>query len=132
WGVDGHIADVAERFASAGYVALAPDLYGSGGGRPQVVAPDRIERAKQFLDSLPPGQWMELQRDEQARAEALARVPGGRGEEVGETLATVFGGVQRDQEKHLGALREAIAFLGSHVACGGRRVASVGYCMGGG
>ncbi|HYM16336.1 MAG TPA: dienelactone hydrolase family protein [Dehalococcoidia bacterium] len=27
WGLDGHIKDVAERFARAGFVALAPDLY---------------------------------------------------------------------------------------------------------
>jgi len=27
WGVDGHIRDVAERFAKEGFVALAPDLY---------------------------------------------------------------------------------------------------------
>ncbi len=27
WGLDGHIKDVAQRFARAGFVALAPDLY---------------------------------------------------------------------------------------------------------
>lgn len=27
WGLDSHIKDVADRFARAGYVALAPDLY---------------------------------------------------------------------------------------------------------
>src|ERR1700709_913642 len=27
WGLDEHIKDVARRFAAAGYVALAPDLY---------------------------------------------------------------------------------------------------------
>ena len=27
WGLDGHIKDVAERFAREGFVALAPDLY---------------------------------------------------------------------------------------------------------
>jgi carboxymethylenebutenolidase len=27
WGVDDHIKDVTDRFAAAGYVALAPDLY---------------------------------------------------------------------------------------------------------
>ncbi|TAK58092.1 MAG: dienelactone hydrolase family protein [Dehalococcoidia bacterium] len=27
WGLDGHIRDVAERFAREGFVALAPDLY---------------------------------------------------------------------------------------------------------
>ena len=34
WGVDGHIAELTERFATAGYVAIAPDLYSAGGGRP--------------------------------------------------------------------------------------------------
>src|SRR5437764_1321714 len=28
WGLDSHIADVADRFAREGFVALAPDLYG--------------------------------------------------------------------------------------------------------
>ena len=27
WGLDGHIRDIAERFAREGFVALAPDLY---------------------------------------------------------------------------------------------------------
>ncbi|MCX6021425.1 MAG: dienelactone hydrolase family protein, partial [Chloroflexi bacterium] len=27
WGLDGHIKSVADRFAAAGYIALAPDLY---------------------------------------------------------------------------------------------------------
>ena len=27
WGMDAHIEDVADRFAAAGFVALAPDLY---------------------------------------------------------------------------------------------------------
>jgi carboxymethylenebutenolidase len=130
WGVDGHIADLCERFATAGYVALAPDLYAAGGRRPDVAAPDRVERAKQFLDSLPAGGWMAM--NERQRADALARVPDGRGALIGETLGALFGGVQRDREKHLSALRAAVHFLGSHQACAGRGVASVGYCMGGG
>ncbi|MFD0854528.1 dienelactone hydrolase family protein, partial [Actinomadura adrarensis] len=28
WGLDDHIADVTDRFAAEGFVALAPDLYG--------------------------------------------------------------------------------------------------------
>jgi dienelactone hydrolase len=31
-GVDRHIADVAERFAGANCVAVAPDLHSAGGG----------------------------------------------------------------------------------------------------
>jgi hypothetical protein len=54
--VDGHVQDLAERFATAGYVALAPDLYSAGGGRPDVLSAERVEEAKAFLDGLPPGQ----------------------------------------------------------------------------
>ncbi len=55
WGVDRHIQDVADRFASAGYVALAPDLYSAGGGRPPALAVDRVEAAKAFLELDPSG-----------------------------------------------------------------------------
>lgn len=57
WGPDDHIQDVTRRFAEAGYVALAPDLY-SHGGRPNMLSFDRIEQAKKFLDRLPPDAWM--------------------------------------------------------------------------
>src|SRR5690242_2462804 len=46
WGLDDHIADLCDRFAAEGFVALAPDLYG---GR---VAHDSDE-AGQMLMSLP-------------------------------------------------------------------------------
>ena len=36
WGVDDHIRDLADRFARAGYVALAPDLWAERGERPAV------------------------------------------------------------------------------------------------
>ncbi len=34
WGLTPHIKDVADRFARAGYVALAPDMYAREGGAP--------------------------------------------------------------------------------------------------
>ena len=43
WGVDGHIQDVAARFATAGYAALAPDLYSAAGGRPPALSAERVE-----------------------------------------------------------------------------------------
>jgi carboxymethylenebutenolidase len=128
WGVDDHIADLCERFASAGYVALAPDLYAAAGTRPQALAFERVERAKAFLDTFPAGRWMGM--DERQRAQALANAPDG--EEVGETLGALFGNVQRDRDKHVETLRPAVGCLRSHEACAGRPVASVGYCMGGG
>jgi carboxymethylenebutenolidase len=132
WGVDGHIADLAERFAAAGYVALAPDLYSTGKGRPEALAAARVEAAKAFLDSIPPAEWMAVLGEEARRAEALARLPGEEAGRVGETLAVLFGGARGDPGRQVGVLRAAVGFLRSHPACGGRSVGSVGYCMGGG
>lgn len=46
WGLTDHIADVTDRFAAAGYVALAPDLYGGK------VTHDADE-ASEMMQSLP-------------------------------------------------------------------------------
>lgn len=132
WGVDAHIADVADRFANAGYVALAPDLYSAGGGRPPALAAERVAAAKAFLNTIPTGQWMAVLSDEQRRAQALAQLPAGEAREVGETIAALFGGVGGDPTRHVGVLRAAVAFLHAHPACAGRAVGSVGFCLGGG
>jgi carboxymethylenebutenolidase len=131
WGVDGHIQDVADRVAAAGYAALAPDLYSAGSGRPPALALERVEAAKAFLNTIPPAEWMTVLGDEQRRAQALGRLPDGEGERVGETLATLFGGA-RDLQRHVGALRAGVDYLRSHPASAGRAVGSVGFCMGGG
>lgn len=132
WGVDGHIADVTERFANAGYVALAPDLYSVGGGRPPALAAARVAAAKAFLNTIPPGQWLAVLSDEQRRTEALAQLPDDEARQVGETIAGLFGGLGGDLERHLGVLRAAVAFLRAHPACAGRAIGSVGFCLGGG
>jgi carboxymethylenebutenolidase len=131
WGVDRHIEDVAERFANAGYVALAPDLYSAGGGRPPALAAARVLAAKAFLNTIPPAQWVAVLGDENQRAQALAKLPSGEAQEVGETIAALFGGASGDPARHLSVLRAALAFLRSDPACAGRAIGSVGFCMGG-
>jgi carboxymethylenebutenolidase len=132
WGADGHITDVADRFASAGYVAVAPDLYSAGGGRPPALAAERVEAAKAFLNTIPPAQWGAMLGDEAQRAEALAKLPAEEGRAVGETLGALFSGAGGDPTRHVGVLRAAVAFLRAHPASAGRAVGSVGFCMGGG
>ncbi len=132
WGVDRHIADVADRFANAGYVTLAPDLYSAGGGRPPVLAAKRVAAAKTFLNTIPTAQWMAVLGDEERRAEALAKLPTSEAQEVGETIRALFGGVGGDPARHVSVLRAAVAFLHAHPACAGQAVGSVGFCMGGG
>lgn len=132
WGVDAHIADVADRFASAGYVALAPDLYSAGTGRPPVLSTERVATAKAFLNTIPTGEWMAVLGDEQRRAEALAQLPSDQAREVGETIGALFGGAGGDTARHLTVLRAAVAWLHRYSACAGRAVGSVGFCLGGG
>jgi len=132
WGVDHHIKDVTERLANAGYLALAPDLYSAGNGRPPELEADRVEAAKSFLNSIPPNEWMNVLGDETRRASELAKLPNDNGRQVGETLGTLFGGVQGDSSNHLGALLDAATFLRTYPACEGRSIGAVGFCMGGG
>jgi carboxymethylenebutenolidase len=132
WGVDAHITDVADRFASSGYVALAPDLYSAGSGRPHALAIKRVATAKAFLNTIPTGEWMAVLGDEQRRAEALAQLPTEEAQQVGETIGALFGGAGGDFARHLAVLRAAVAWLHSYPACAGRAVGSVGFCLGGG
>ena len=120
WGVDDHIRDVADRMACAGYLAFAPDLY-SREPLPE-TAPERVEAAKAFLDTLPPGTWG----DEHARAEALERHP--QGAAIGETLGSLFAGLARDN--HVPDLEAAVAFMRGREDAAPQAV-SVGFCMGG-
>jgi carboxymethylenebutenolidase len=64
WGLDSHIRDVARRFAQAGYLALAPDLYiGEAAADPEgctvlvnkhgKAAPDRLRAAYRALKAHP-------------------------------------------------------------------------------
>ncbi len=46
WGLVGHIKDVADRFANAGYFALAPDLYHGH----QAKSPDEAEKLRMALN----------------------------------------------------------------------------------
>ncbi len=46
WGLVGHITDLADRFAAAGYVALAPDLYDGE----QTTSPDAAGKLLMALD----------------------------------------------------------------------------------
>ncbi len=131
WGVDAHIEDVTERIASSGYLALASDLYSSGGGRPPALAAERVEATKAFLNTIPAEQWAAVLGDEARRAQELGKLPGEEREQVGETLGTLFGGM-RDMDRYVRALRAAVPFLRSHPACGERAIGSVGFCLGGG
>jgi carboxymethylenebutenolidase len=124
FGVDPHIQDVTQRFATAGYAAFAPDLF-SYGGKPEPLAPERIEDAKQFLDTVPQTAWF----DAAQRAPALAAVIEARRKALEETLALLLV-PNRPWDQYVATLRAGRSWL-AEGASRGQKIGSVGFCMGG-
>lgn len=50
WGLNGHVKDVAKRYAAEGYVAIAPDLYSRL--KNEVVPNDKSNRAGELMAAL--------------------------------------------------------------------------------
>ncbi len=107
-GVDGHVEDVTRRIAAAGYAALAPDLYATGGARPASLVQQRIGEAMAFLSGLS----AEVRFDRVAREAALARLPEPDRLRIGETIAQLFAFAAPDRLKgQVGPLRSAVRHL---------------------
>jgi carboxymethylenebutenolidase len=124
WGVDEFIMDVAHRFAAAGYLAFAPDLYSLGGARPPELAPEAIQRAKEFLDTVPPSSWW----DAGAREKELAALPAAQARELRATFDRILD--WGDLWDLVDLLRAAVAAAGADAA-GSGWVGVAGWCRGG-
>ena len=121
-GIDAHMEDVARRFAQAGYVAFAPDLFAKRGARPAALFPERLREMLRVADEMGPSRS-----DPKAREAALAAFPRATAERIRETLGTLFAG------GFLPPLAAAASFLRKELPVSrGREIASVGFCMGGG
>lgn len=127
WGVDAHIAELTDRFAKAGYLAVAPDIYAENGVRPEVLSEQRIEQVKNFLNSTPPAVW----HDEAARQAELNKLPEQQRDEIQTTFTTLFGGLARGPV-FLQILQATFNYLhDDYEVSRGQKIASTGYCMGG-
>jgi carboxymethylenebutenolidase len=116
WGLDSHIRDVADRLATAGYLAFAPDLYAP---RPPALAPERTRAVETFYEETPADVWA----DEERLAAARDARPDGA--ELAETFAVLSG---LDRSAFLPALEGHLAWLREQAP----RVGTIGFCMGGG
>lgn len=127
WGVDDHIQDVAKRFAQAGYLAFAPDLYARHGERIEDLRAERVEEVKAFLDSLPHTAWTNAEE----RKKALQKLDEGKQTRISKTFERMFGGMHSDD--YIQQLLVTSRYLREECeASKGQGVASVGFCMGGG
>jgi carboxymethylenebutenolidase len=130
WGVDAHIEDVTRRFAAAGYVALAPDLFAQDGKRPEALSRERLAELQLFANEA--GQ--KAFGDQQARAQALAGRPEAERARLSESLDALFavGFAPAAREGQLAVLRAAAAYLRSGRSdTAGQKIGAVGFCLGG-
>lgn len=128
WGLDDYMRDVTQRFAHAGYVAFAPDLYSAEGKRIIDLSEERIIEAKQFLDSIPQSEW----KNAQARRARLTHYSQEKQEQIEETIRKLLAWPE-DIPTHVDIALEASAFLREDYAhTKGQHIGSIGFCMGGG
>jgi carboxymethylenebutenolidase len=126
WGVDGHILDVTDRFAKAGYLAVAPDLYAENGERPRELTDEQVQETRRFLRS---GK-ANLFADADAREAALAALPDAERSSMKPAVDNLLGASRRIPE-FVETLRAAFRFLEDFDGCRGQRIAAVGFCLGG-
>jgi carboxymethylenebutenolidase len=128
WGVDAHIEDVTRRFAAAGYAALAPDFMSVRGERPPALTRDRVAELQAFVNGMPPGAWT----DPAARDAALAQRPEAERARIGESLDAMMAAVTNLPALVPAAVASARWLRTECAVTRGQKVASVGFCMGGG
>ncbi len=127
WGVDDHIQDVTQRFAQAGYLAFAPDLYAKNGKREPGLEANRVQAVKKFLETVPPTAW----NNPDDRDRAIDALPEPSRTEIRTTFGQLFGGL--DLNRHLPQLQATTEYLrNSAEASKHQPVVSIGFCMGGG
>ncbi|MEH7332126.1 dienelactone hydrolase family protein [Neobacillus drentensis] len=129
WGVNKHIQEIAERFAAAGYVAIAPDLFAIDGDRPEELSAERLDDAKEFLHSIPHSSWF----NPDERENEIQKQPSLRQEYLRSTLNGLFGLLNPSKSKSLaGILTDTADYARTTFEKSkGMPVTSVGFCMGG-
>lgn len=131
WGVDEHIESVTRRFAEAGYVAFAPDLFSASGVRPVTATRERLVELRRFMDGLPQGAWG----DQKLRDDALAKRPPAERQRISDTFGAIITPLmtgKMDFGGYVKSLSAGASFLRQNYAASrGQKVGAVGFCMGG-
>ncbi len=117
WGLVEHTEDVCKRVGKLGFAATAPNLYK---GHSELLTPDNIQKAMEALWDLS----LEERRDRLKVAEALDKKSAGA--EVREVASMIYEPSFRDR-----MLNDAVAAV-ERAHSEYDRVATLGFCMGGG
>lgn len=127
YGLVEHTRDVANRFATQGYVALAPNLFSGDEQLRSVLNPSNVGALMQFMRTIPPGKMRDMSyvQQELSKQNEPARTV------LQRTMQLLFGGgLQKD--KLTQDLVKAVAYLKSQGFVKRGKVASIGFCFGGG
>src|SRR5947209_4347481 len=124
-GLTDHIKSVADRFAEEGYVAFAPNLF-SRPGLAEVMTPSNIAEAMRFLTTVG---WDKIS-DSAYVQQALSQLPQQQRETLQRVRSVMFGGLPKDRLTQ--DLVKAVAYLNAQSFVQPDKIASVGFCFGGG
>ena len=124
-GLTEQVKGVANRFVEEGYVAFAPNLF----SRPdlaEVLTPSSVEEVMRFMMAMPTGRMP----DPAYMQQAMSQLPEGKRETVQRVLPMMFGGIPKD--KLTQDLIKAVEYLNAQSFVQSGKIASVGFCFGGG
>lgn len=124
-GLTDHIKSVADRFAEEGYVAFAPNLF-SRPGLAEVLTPSNIGEAMQFMMTIPRDKWS----DQAYIQQAGSQLPQEKRETLQRVRSVMFGGIPKDRLTQ--DLVKAVDYLNAQSFVQAGKIASVGFCFGGG
>lgn len=124
-GLNDHIKDVANRVASLGYVAMAPQLY-SYGELAEIFTPDNVKVGMGFMMTLAP----EKRGDQAYIQQRLSELPQGQRTGVSRLMGKMSVGMPISDMSE--DLVECAKHLQSQSFVVKDRIGSVGFCMGGG
>ncbi len=125
-GLTDQVKGVANRFVEEGYVAFAPNLF-SRPGLAEVLTPSNVEEVMRFMMTMPMGRMPDPAAYMQ---QAMSQLPEEKRETVQRVLPVMFGGIPKD--KLTQDLVKAVEYLNAQSFVQSGKIASVGFCFGGG
>ncbi len=124
-GLSDHTKSVADQFAKEGYVAFAPNLF-SRPGLAEVLTPANVGVVMQFTRTVP---WARMS-DPAYVQQAMSQLPQEKRETLQRVLPVMFGGIPKDRLTQ--DLVKAVEYLNAQSFVQAGKIASVGFCFGGG
>ncbi len=126
FGLNAHIKDVADNIAREGYVVLAPHLYSTDPELNGIFSEPNVAASMEFMAKLDRTRM----RDNEYMQSMLAREPETKRTVIASLLGKMFGGMPNEKLIENGI--KAVEFLNSSKFVKTGRIATMGFCFGGG